>query len=354
MAERSKKSSRSQQSYKKSRLGRRPHPFCDTSAAHVVVRAAEQLDWQLDDPKAFLRRVQHVEYGLSSEMEFAALLRWLGRCPMVHRLSEDVLADTEVPWSVPDLITVFSLAGSIFPALIEVKTTKRPILKVKKTYLSRLQAYAKLLHLPLLIAWRPRSIGFWVMVDPIQISPVDANTLSLNLNDALRNDLMSLVAGDFYIVPEQGVGLRIEAMRISAKIPTDDGYEAKYRINKACILDSDRNEVNKVPNSIIWMIFSAMHYHQEVTDKAIVQSFLTHGGMIRAQMVLRTAGSFPLEEGQRIHWKEVGTNLDAIISSSSLLSDAQNHFGTFVQYIFHQQPQAVPGFLPDNWGTGVR
>ena len=59
--------------------------------------------------------------------------------------------------------------------------------------------------------------------------------------------------------------------------------------------------------------------------------------------------SFPLRENQRIHWKAVGTNLDAILACDALLSDAQSQFGTFVQYILHQKPQTMPGFLPDDW-----
>ena len=103
------------------------------------------------------------------------------------------------------------------------------------------------------------------------------------------------------------------------------------------------------PESVIWIIFSALEEHQEVTDEGFVQSFLTSDSMTRAQLVLRTAASFPLKEDQRVHWKAIGTNLDAILSCDTLLTDAQAQFGTFIQYIFHQQPQTRPGFLPEGW-----
>lgn len=38
-----------------------------------------------------------------------------------------------------------------------------------------------------------------------------------------------------------------------------------------------------------------------------------------------------------------------ILSCSALLSDAQANFGTFVQYVFHQMPQTMPDFLPEDW-----
>jgi hypothetical protein len=104
-----------------------------------------------------------------------------------------------------------------------------------------------------------------------------------------------------------------------------------------------------MPNSIAWMIFSAMENHSEVADDRIVQSFTASGGMTRAQLVLRTAVGFSLDEGQRIHWKAVGRNLDSILARDTLLKDAQAHFGTFVQYVFHQQPQTMSPFVPTKW-----
>ena len=71
--------------------------------------------------------------------------------------------------------------------------------------------------------------------------------------------------------------------------------------------------------------------------------------MTRAQLVLRTAVGFSLKDGERIHWKAVGQNLDAILSTEALLRDAQARFGTFMSYIFHQQPKEIPAFLPAGW-----
>jgi hypothetical protein len=54
----------------------------------------------------------------------------------------------------------------------------------------------------------------------------------------------------------------------------------------------------------------------------------------RAQFVLRAA---------------VGKNLDAILKCEDLLRDAQAHFGTFMSYVFHQQPQEIRTFLSEGW-----
>jgi hypothetical protein len=57
-------------------------PFDWTEAGHVVVRAGEAVNWDLSDPAGFVKRVQSIEYGLSTETEFAAILSWLGRCSL--------------------------------------------------------------------------------------------------------------------------------------------------------------------------------------------------------------------------------------------------------------------------------
>jgi len=166
---------------------------------------------------------------------------------------------------------------------------------------------------------------------------------------ALKNDLMSVLAGDFYLVPEPGAGLRIEAKRVGEKRPTADGYQAIFRISDAYFHDAAGMRVTNVPNSIAWMIFSALDNRCDVNDETIVQSFTASGGMTRAQLVLRTAVGFALNEGQRIHWKAVGKNLDSVLTRDALLTDAQARFGTFVEYVFHQQPQIMPNFVPKNW-----
>ncbi len=331
-------------------LGRDQQPFAATDAAHAVVRSAESLNWNLADTQAFLRRVQHVEYGLSAEIEFAAILRWLGRCRFVHRLSEEVLKDpAHDTMEVPDLLAVFSDGGDKRAALIEVKTSDELTLVWTRSYLEKLNAYAELLNLPLLVAWRPRRVGFWMLFDPALAEPLDDRRVQTSFDRAVKNDLMSVLAGDFYLVPEAGAGLRIEAKRIGEKQAKADGHQAMFRITDACFHDAANMRVTDVPNSIAWMIFSALEDRRDVNDEMIVQSFTASGGMTRAQLVLRTAVGFSLKEGKRIHWKAVGKNLDSVLTREALLRDAQARFGSFVQYVFHQQPQIMPSFVPKNW-----
>lgn len=332
------------------RLARAARPFSYPDAAHAVVKAAEQIGWDFGEPEKFLKRVQHVEYGLSAEMEFAAILRWLGLCAFVHRLNEDLLEDSERSlWNVPDLFAVFTSGGSTFSALIEVKTGDELKLQFKKRYLDRLRNYAALLQKPLLIAWRPLRLGFWILFDPTVARDVDDETVEVDFEAAIRNDLMSVLAGDYYIVPKKGAGLRIEAKRIGEKQPTEDGYSAVFRTSDAYLHDAEGARDAGVPDTITWAILSTLEGKQDVDEDGFIQSFVASGGMSRAQMVLRTAVGFSLRDEDRIHWREVGRHLEQVVSCEALLNDAQSRFGTFVSYIFHQQPQNMPSVIPATW-----
>src|SRR5258705_4559418 len=187
-----------------SSFGRKAKPFASVDAAHAIVKAAEQVGWNISDVEKFLRQIQHVEYGLSSEMEFAAILRWLGWCAFVHRLSEDVLEDpARNLWIVPDLLAVFAVGGRTCSVLIEVKTGDDMVLTFRQAYLQRLRAYAQLVNQPLLVAWRPRPIGFWVLFDPDIAKPIDEGATQVDFDLAVKHDLMSLLAGDYWIVPRK-------------------------------------------------------------------------------------------------------------------------------------------------------
>ncbi|WP_037424796.1 hypothetical protein [Sinorhizobium sp. CCBAU 05631] len=331
-------------------LGRTAKPFVSTDAAHAIVRAAEQVGWDVSDIDKFTRQVQHVEYGLSAEVEFAAILRWLGWCTFVHRLSDDVLEDpARNSWTVPDLFAVFQADGKTCTALVEVKTTKDAQLKIKTSYLQRLHSYAALLKQPLLIAWRPRVLGFWILFDPSIARPIDEESVVIDLELAIINDLMSILAGDYYLVPKDGAGIRFEVTRIGEKEATPDGYQALFQISDAYLHDAAGVRTEHVPDSVVWAVLSTVHDHQEISDEGFVQSFLASGGMTRAQVVLRTAVGYSLKEEERIHWKAVGNNLDAILKCDDLLCDAKAHFGSFMSYIFYQQPQKLPAFLPHGW-----
>ena len=315
----------------------------------------EECEYSVDDPDAFLRRVKNVEYGLSAEVEFAAVLRWLGACPFVHRLQGETLADGEgFDWLVPDLLAVFRSGSRTCSVAIEVKTTARETLVVKPEYLARLEAFGQFVSKPLLLAWRPRNVGSWLLVDPMLMQSEGLLDGKLEFTKAMPYDLMGVLAGDFQVVPKKGVGLFLQASRVSEKRTTADGYEAEYRVDSAELRDAGGGAAKGVPDSIVWTIFASLEEHQNVTEEGFTQSFVSTGGMTKAQDILRTAASFRLDENERIDWKAIGVNLEAVLSRRELASQVGKYFGSFIQYVLHQQPRKAPLFLPDDWGDASR
>lgn len=331
-------------------LGRSQRPLDEIPAAHTIVKALEECDYDIPSPDAFVRRVQHVDYGLSAEIEFAAILRWLGVCSLVHRLNEDAFNEPpSTSWEVPDLLAVFKSGDASCSAVIEVKTTSKNRLRFRTDYLARLQAYADLVSQPLLLAWKPRKLGFWILVDPSHARPLNSERVELDLESALRDDLMCTVAGDFFIVPQEGAGLIFEASLVGEKQPTSEGYQAVFRIDNAYAQDGKGDRFDSVPSAIVWTLLSATDERQSLGEDNLVQAFIAPGKLTRAQLVLRTAASVLIGNQQRIHWKRIGENLDSVVSSREVRAQAFASLGTFIQFVLYQAPHTAPHFLPDGW-----
>lgn len=324
-------------------------PFNAIDAGHVIARVAESLDWKIDDFPRFLKAAQHVEYGLSAEVELAAILRWLGSCQMVHRLSDDEFIADPKAQQIPDLLAMFQSADERVVTLIEVKTTQEPVLRMKLDYRERLAAYASVVGHPLLIGWRCRAIDMWLLFDPFATGVVEGDFVNYSIEDVIKVDLMSLLAGDFYLVPVAGAGLRFEMERTGEKRPTKDGYTAPFVIRRAYFHDGVGNAETNLPTAIQWVIMAVMESSSEVIDDRVVQSFTSTGNMTRAQNVLKVALSFQVGQNERIHWKGVAHDLDSAVRCAEILREGRDNFGTYIQYIFLQQPVVVPTFLPAAW-----
>ncbi|WP_339692388.1 hypothetical protein [uncultured Parasphingorhabdus sp.] len=324
-------------------------PFHTINAAHIITRTAEALDWDLDNVENFIKTAEHVEFGLSAELELSAILRWLGPCRMVHRLAEDAFVADTAAQQIPDLVATFESNGEHIVTLIEVKTTADPVLHLKANYLDRLRRYAEILGHPLLVGWRCRAIDMWLLFDPFAIGLPRAGGFDYTLEDVMKVDLMSLIAGDFYLVPTTGTGLRFEMERTGDKIATKEGYQAEFTVRRAYFHDGEGRAETELPQAMIWTVLSGVRANSNVEDGQAVQSFTSTGGLRRAQNILKTALQFQTKGDQRIRWKGVADDLDSIVRCTDILTESRARFGTYVQYIFLQKPRVTPTFLPPKW-----
>jgi hypothetical protein len=114
----------SQVSSQDNKFAENKKPLDDHELSHLILQALGKIGHNPEDTEKFLKRLQHVDFGLSAEHECAAVLAWLGNCVMAHGLDQDgYMAVSLGEVQIPDLLVVFRQAEVQFSALIEVKCT---------------------------------------------------------------------------------------------------------------------------------------------------------------------------------------------------------------------------------------
>lgn len=152
-------------------------------------------------------RVRRLDLGLPAEDEFTVLCSWLGRCELVHKLDQQqVPSSSRKDYQVPDLLARFSSQINATPVLIEVKAKAANKLTFRAEDLRKLQSYADLLGMPLLIAWRYRSL--WVLFEARHLKRTNKN-YAIAFTEAIKENLLGVLAGDVMYVLEEQAGLNI-------------------------------------------------------------------------------------------------------------------------------------------------
>lgn len=332
------------------RRGVRPaRPLDITGAAHLVARVLESVNYNTSDVNAVVKRAQHVEFGLAAEVEFAAIAAWLGRCRIVHRLDQEGFRSLGLPTAgkVPDLFAVVHHHNESRGVLVEVKSSEDLELTLRADYLEELRAYSEASGHPLLVAWKPRHFGTWILFDPWIVPRGQAGAVAWE--EAMKDDLLSALMGDFIIVPKRGAGLTLVFERIGPTRPTVDGF-TQYAAAKDVFWQDCNGVERALPGSgLEWTLLATSELVQSSTEVEFRESFLSTGASIRAQSVLRSVVGYRTQENERIHWSDVGRELGTLLRCNELSSSLDRSFGTFIQYVFLQRPHHWPDWVPENW-----
>ena len=160
-------------------------------------------------PEDIADKVKQLERGLPVEDQFAALCVWMGKCPLIHKLEQEQFPNfSREEYQVPDFFAVFDLATKRMPALIEVKKTSGIEFEpFGSKYYSKLTNYAKLMKLPLLIAWYIEDFNLWCLFD-IDRMQTKHGAFHIDFHTATNNSLLGAIFDDviFRIKP----GLKIQ------------------------------------------------------------------------------------------------------------------------------------------------
>ncbi len=301
------------------------------------------------DSKEVIARFKRLEMGLPAEDEFALMLAWLGKCRLVHRLDQQQSPpESRSNYQVPDLLAIFDFEGKELPVLIEVKTSKKKRLSWKVQYWDKLKRYAGAVQLPILVACKWTEAGLWSLVD-LDCFDASEATKKLQFADAVQNDLLGILAGNFYYTFQPRVGLHLKFEKIS-EAPSEEPDTRTYRmiVREAYFYNSKGEVRAKLANWLFPMFLDYDHETRTVDgDKFLDQDyFIPDPAAMQIAYKLLPQVVRGLAQGQKPHWRKLLRDCDFAISCPELQRSASKEFETgMLQYIMEYRPKQLPSFL---------
>lgn len=317
--------------------------------ARLIQEVLAELGWQAD-AAVVADKVRRLDIGLPLEDEFSVVCSWLGKCQLLHKLDQQqVPVASRAEFQVPDLLAKFSTQVSKAPVLIEVKSKTDSTLSFKPEYLRRLQNYAELVSMPLLIAWKYH--GVWTLFDVVHLKRINKN-FRITLEDALRENLLGVLAGDlaYKIGAGAGVHLRFRKDKLVGTEKTEAGLVEQWMMtcDDVAFTDFEGNRRTDL-DSEVQSLFTAWDLDQdeEHSDSHVNFRFLAGAeGMQFAHMALVRLLNWESSSVHRPHWRELLRKEQVtanVTNFSAALHSALRQ--KVVYYIFDLRPHTMPKFL---------
>ena len=314
----------------------------------LIQNVLTELGWDAE-PSKIAEKVRRLDLGLPAEDEFTAICIWLGKARIVHKLDQQQapLASSDV-YQVPDLLAQFENTG---PLLIEVKAKTKQTLSFTPDYLGRLHAYAELVNMPLLIAWKHH--GIWMLFEARHFIKARKN-FNIRFGDAMRENLLGVLAGDvaYKIAPGAGVWFRCkkEELLTVEKSRGTITEQWQMRIDEVgyTIAGGERAEDLHPEVTTLFTTWDLTE-RQSHSDTHVELHFVAGNddGMMFGHMALTHLLNWSLPQGATINWRHA-IRREAVVSNMSNFGHALKRAldQKVVRTILHQQPQSWPKFLP--------
>jgi len=319
-------------------------------ADRLIQDALAELGWANADASAIAERVKRLDIGLPCEDEFSVICGWLGKCRILHKLDQQQIpARSREEYQVPDLLALFSTQNTSSPVLIEVKSNSRQTLSFKPNYLKKLEDYANLLNLHLLIAWKLQ--GIWTLFEAKHLTKAGVN-FNISIERAMRENLLGALVGDvaYKIGDRAGLHLRLRKDKLKKQENNGDGITEEW----ACVIDearfTDRNGFYRADlDSKVVSLFTAckLEERQDHTDTHIDISYVAGSGELQfAHMSLVHLLNWELPTNQKINWRHLlqkpkaTSNIDDFRAVLDLALQQE-----VVSHIFDQLPVSMPEFI---------
>jgi Holliday junction resolvase len=314
----------------------------------LIHEVLSELGWD-HDPKEIANHVRQLDKGLPAEDEFIAICSWLGKARLVHKLDQHQAPVTSRDlYQVPDLLVEFENGG---PVLIEVKSKAKQTLSFTPRYLDRLTAYARLLNIPLLIAWKHH--GIWVLFEVKHLAKARTN-FNITHSEALKENLLGILAGDVVYKIASGAGLRFRCRKeklISREEESDGAVTEQWqmRIDEVGFMVSGGEPVDHLDADVTtlfttWDLAEVQSHSETHVELRFVAD--DDQGMMFGHMALTHLLHWSLPQGATINWRHA-IRRDAVVSNMTNFRRALDRGleQQVVHLILNQQPQSWPDFL---------
>jgi len=302
------------------------------------------------DAAAVAEQVRRLDIGLPIEDEFSVLCAWLGKCQILHKLDQhQVPIGSKQRFQVPDLLAKFSTQTNKSPVLIEVKSKKDKLLSFKPEYMGRLQNYADLVGMPLLVAWKFHSV--WMLFEARHMKKASKN-FNITLATAMRENLLGILAGDVAYKIGAGAGIHIrfrkDSLLGSKKI--SNGHTEQWAMTIDDVSFTDRNGVSRTDlGSAVQSLFAtwSLEEKEKHTDSHIYLHFVAGTeGIQFAHSALVYLLNWESPHDNRPHWRGLLRREQVTVNVASFSAALDEAFRQeVVSHIFYLQPHAMPDFL---------
>ncbi len=316
---------------------------------YLLHEALSQLGWNCS-AELLASRVNRLHIGLPCEDEFVVVCSWLGRCVLVHKLDQTQSPPSSKPtYGVPDLFAAFTRDGRLIPTLIEVKSSREKKLSFTPEYQAQLKAYAKLLGLPILVAWKFNDVWSLFDLDQMELAKVNYN---ISISKALSENLLGVLAGDFSYTLSRGAGLHLRTYKKELLSSVRNGSEVHEEwhtvIDDALHIDGNGKERRDLSSDVQTLFFiSDLEEDQEHTPSHMHFRFTVQDGESKfAHMALVRLLNWYSSGDKPLNWREVKTRSSPVpgMTDFGATVDRARREGV-VEYIFNLEPKTKPAFL---------
>ena len=312
----------------------------------LIQEVLTELGWDAE-PRKIAENVRRLDLGLPSEDQFVAICSWLGKALLVHKLDQQQAPlKSRDTYRVPDVIAQFEQAG---PLLIEVKSKSKQTLSFTPNYLERLYAYAELVNMPLLIAWKYH--GIWVLFEARHLTKARKN-FNIRFSDAMRENLLGVLAGDVSYKIAPGAGVRFRCRKEELLTVEKDGgtvtEQWRMRIDEVGFTIAGGETAGDLDPEVSTLFTTwDLEERQSHSDTHVELEFVAgNDGMMFGHMALSHLLNWTLPRGSTINWRHA-IRRDAVVSNMTNFGQALERAleQKVVRTILHQQPHSWPDFM---------